>query len=95
MKAESIREDRYILAATDKYFLLIYFVHSYFETVRNELNITNETTVENFRKNNINEKHCKMICEYTLSQWDYELSNNQLCNGINLLLKCWASNITK
>ena len=74
---------------TDKYFLLMYYVHSYFETVRNELMITEDTTVENFRDWVINNKHCDLICEYSLSQWNYELSNNQLCNGINLFLKTY------
>lgn len=75
---------------TDKYALLMYYVHSYLESVRHELKITKDTTVENFRDNPENEAHCKLVFDHSLSQWNYELSYNQIANGINLLLKSWA-----
>jgi PP-loop superfamily ATP-utilizing enzyme len=58
--------------------------------VRHELKITKNTTVENFRESPENEKHCQRIFEYSLTEWNYELSYNQVANGINLLLKSWA-----
>lgn len=42
---------------TEKYTLLMYYVHSYFESVRQELKITKDTTVENFREHPENEIH--------------------------------------
>lgn len=74
---------------TEKYTLLIYYVHSYFQSVINELKITENTTVENFREQPENEAHCKKVAEHSLTQWEYELSYNQIANGINLLLKSW------
>lgn len=78
--------------STDKYLLLMYYINSYLETVRSELKINKDTTVENFREQPENEAHCKKICEYSLTQWNYELSYNQVANGINLFLVAWAQN---
>lgn len=75
---------------SDKYRLLMYYVHSYLESVRTELKITKETTVENFREQPENEAHCKKVFEHSLTEWNYELSYNQVANGINLLLQAWA-----
>jgi PP-loop superfamily ATP-utilizing enzyme len=75
---------------TEKYTLLMYYVHSYLERVRHELKITKDTTVENFREQPENETHCKIVFEHSLTQWNYELSYNQVANGINLLLQAWA-----
>lgn len=75
---------------SDKYLLLVYYVHSYLETVKHELKIDKTTTVDNFRNQPENETHCKKIFEHSLSQWNYELSYNQIANGINLLLETWA-----
>jgi hypothetical protein len=75
---------------TDKYYLMQYYIHSYLESVKAELKITPDTTVENFRDQPENEAHCKKIFEHSLSQYNYELSYNQIANGINLLLQCWA-----
>lgn len=78
---------------SDKYIFLIYYVHSYLESVRDELHITKDTTVENFRKNPENERHCILVIDHALAQWEYELSYNQIANGINLFIKAWkASN---
>lgn len=76
---------------TEKYTLLMYYVHSYFESVRQELKITKDTTVENFREHPENEIHCKKVFEHSLTQWNYELSYNQIANGIKLLLQAWAN----
>jgi uncharacterized protein YpuA (DUF1002 family) len=78
------------MAVSDKYTLLVYYVHSYLESVSNELVVTKDSTVENFRDNKVNEAHCSKICKHSLTQYNYELSNNQVCNGINLFLKSWA-----
>ena len=52
---------------SDKYYLLMYYVHSYFESVRHELIINQSTTVENFRDGPSNKKHYKKIHEHSLS----------------------------
>ena len=80
---------------TEKYFLLTYFVHSYLESVRKQLVVNLNTTVENFQEQPENKKHCDLIFKYTLSQWNYELSYNQLANGINLFLKSYLENELK
>ena len=72
---------------TDKYTLLMYYVHSYLESVKGELYYNQDTTVENFADNKINEKHCSEIFKHSLAQYNYELSYNQVANGINLFLK--------
>jgi hypothetical protein len=69
------------------YYLMMYYVHSYLESVKSELKFDKNTTVENFRAVPENDAHCKKVFEYGLSQFNYELSHNQVCNGINLLLK--------
>jgi hypothetical protein len=80
---------------TEKYRLLVYYVHSYLESVRGELKITKDTTVENFREDPDNESHCKRVFTYALKQFDYELSNSQVSNGINLLLIAWYNTQSK
>lgn len=72
---------------TEKYHLLIYYVHSYLESVKNQLHYDENTTVENFRNNSVNNKHCLDAFAASLNQWNYELSWNQVANGINLFLK--------
>jgi len=72
---------------TEKYHLLIYAVHSFLESNRNELFVDENTTVENFQKNPINNKKCMDVFKYTFENYNYELSNNQVCNAINLFLK--------
>jgi hypothetical protein len=72
---------------TDNYYLLVYYVHSYLESVKAELIFNKKTTVENFRLNKENDRHCNLIFDYCLTQWNYELSYNQVANGINLFLK--------
>lgn len=71
---------------SDKYILLMYFVHSMLESRKNELVFDENTTVENFRENEINNKKCLDIHEICLTHYDYELSWNQIANGINLFL---------
>lgn len=80
---------------TDKYFLLMYYVHSYLESVRDELKIDENTTVENFSDQPKNEFHRNKVFEYSLTQWNYELSCNQVSNGINLFLEARLKNIPK
>ncbi len=77
---------------TEKYTLLIYCIHSALESHRKELKVTIDTTVENFRDKPENEAMCKTIFDNILIQWNYELSNNQMCNGINLFLQAWKNN---
>jgi|WetSurMetagenome_2_1015567.scaffolds.fasta_scaffold411324_2 hypothetical protein len=72
---------------SEKYHLLIYYVHSYLESVRTELHYDEKTTVDNFRDNPVNNKHCLDAFSAALTQWEYELSWNQVANGINLFLK--------
>lgn len=80
---------------TEKYLLICYYVHSYFETVRSELVVTPQTTVTNFRENHVNDEHCRKIHHHVLTSFEYDLSNNQLCNGIDLFLKSWHKNQIK
>lgn len=80
---------------SDKYLLLPYYVHSYLESVRHELIFTDATTVENFRENEANEKQCQIVFEHSLTQWNYELSWNQVANGIALFLKCQRQLVEK
>lgn len=72
---------------SDKYLLLCYYIHSYLESVKSELDYGPKTTVENFRESAKNEKHCKLVFDHSLSQFNYELSWNQVANGIDLFLK--------
>jgi hypothetical protein len=72
---------------TKSYTLFMYYVHSYLESVRGKLHIDENTTVENFQDNATNRRHCEFVCEYAISQYSYELSYNQLANGINLFIK--------
>lgn len=73
---------------SDKYYLLMYYVASYFQSVKGELYFDSKTTVENFQKDGgVNGRHCDLICQHSITQWSYELSTNQLCNGINLFLE--------
>ena len=73
-----------------KYYLLIHYVHSYLHSVSDKLKIidvNNElTSVDNFRKEPVNEFHCQKIFEICESEFNYELSWNQMANGINLFL---------
>jgi hypothetical protein len=62
-------------------------VHSYLESVKDQLIINDSMTVENFREIPGNSTHCDNVFEYTLAQFNYELSYNQIANGINLFLK--------
>jgi hypothetical protein len=73
---------------SDKYFLLIYFVHSYLESVKKDLVYDKSTTVENFRDHEPNNAHCLLIGKHSLTQWNYELSWNQVAQGISLFLRC-------
>ena len=72
---------------TEKYKLLMYAVHSCLENNRKDLIIDQHTTVDNFRNNEVNEKYCLEIHKWALDNWDYDLSWNQMANGINLFLK--------
>jgi hypothetical protein len=72
---------------TDKYTLLMYAVHSTLEQNRNELEYTESTTVENFRESEKNNFKCLEIHKWVLEAYKYELSWNQMCNGINLFLE--------
>lgn len=71
---------------SEKYKLLIYVVHSCLENFRSELVVDDSTTVDNFRKNNTNNEKCLEIHKWVLDNFDYELSWNQIANGINLFL---------
>ena len=71
----------------DKYKLLIYAVHSFFESNRNDLIVEDSTTVENFRDNEVNNKKCLEIHKFTLEEYNYDLSWNQVANAINLFLQ--------
>lgn len=72
---------------TEKYFLMIHWFHSMLQTRRNELVFDNTTTVENFRKEPINEKITIEIFQQGLKDYNYELSYNQTANGTDLFLK--------
>lgn len=76
----------------EKYIMLIYCVHSYLESVRHELIVTDKTTVENFRDEEVNKNHCLRVHKFTLENYNYELSNNQVCNAINLFLEARKQN---
>ena len=72
---------------TKQYHLMTYAVHSFLESNRNELFVDENTTVENFQDNPVNDQKCLDIFKYTLENYNYELSNNQVCNAINLFLE--------
>jgi len=72
---------------SEKYKLLIYVVHSCLESNRNKLVVDGKTTVDNFRENKTNNDKCLEIHKFVLDNFIYELSWNQLANGINLFLK--------
>lgn len=72
---------------SDKYLMLMYVIHSLLETNRKELEITETTTVENFRESEKNNSKCLDIHNWILENFKYELSWNQIANGINILLK--------
>lgn len=72
---------------SDKYKLLCYLVRSCLEDCKNDLVFNKETTVDNFRNNELNNAKCVEIYEYVLDSFQYELSWNQMANGINLFLK--------
>lgn len=72
---------------SEKYHLLIYFIHSRLISFRKELLFNQNTTVENFRKQPCNEAVCDAIFREAIMHFGYELSHNQMCNGINLFLQ--------
>ena len=49
--------------------------------------VDGKTTVDNFRENKTNNDKCLEIHKFVLDNFNYELSWNQLANGINLFLK--------
>ena len=71
---------------TDTYKLLIYYVHSELELIKNNLEVDENTTVENFQHRQVNKNICTQIFKATLDFFNYELSHNQMCNGINRFL---------
>lgn len=71
---------------TEKYTLLIYVVHSCLEHKRGEIIVSKETTVENFRDNQTNNQVCLDIHKWVLENFKYDLSWNQMANGINQFL---------
>lgn len=77
---------------TEKYILLMYYVHSYFETIRCQLNVSRLTTVDNFQDDAMNRHHVNQIMHHVRTQFDCELSPNQLKNGIDLFLKSFRKN---
>jgi len=72
----------------EKYFLLTYYVHSCLERGRTLLVVDENTTVDNFRNNQINEEYVLSIFEKCLDKWHYELSWNQTELGIMMFLDC-------
>lgn len=71
---------------TEKYTLLIYMVHSFFEMNRNHLIVDDNTTVENFRDIETNRQKCLEIESLISNNFRYDISWNQLANGIKLFL---------
>lgn len=65
----------------------MYYVHSCLEMVRNHLEVDENTTVENFQESERNKAWTDKIFKESLDKFNYELSHNQVCNGINLFLK--------
>ncbi len=74
---------------SDKYTLLVFYVQSCLIAVRKDLIVTPATTVENFQDDKKNAGICQGIFKSALDQYNYELSHNQMCNGINLFLKAF------
>lgn len=70
----------------------MYYVHSYFESIRCHLNIDSKTTVDNFQDDAFNKYHVNQIMHHVRTQFDFELSKNQLKNGIDLFLKSYKKN---
>ena len=71
----------------DKYILLMYYIHSELELIKDKLEFDSNTTVENFQHRQVNKNICSQIFKNTLEYFDYELSHNQMCNGINRFLE--------
>jgi hypothetical protein len=93
MEEKTIKEVRDYLGikecdkcGTRTYVLIMYMIHSALESYKRELIITEDTTVENFDEAPENKKITDMIFKTTLESYNYEISHNQMCNGINLLL---------
>jgi hypothetical protein len=82
----TVKEDKKI-GLSDKYYLLCYYVHSYLESVKQHLAYDSKTTVESFMESRVNGKYCNLVHECALAQFHYELSYNQICNGVDLFLK--------
>jgi hypothetical protein len=55
--------------------------------MRDEITVDENTTVENFQNNEQNKKICKLICDSIISELNYEISFNQLANGILMFLR--------
>jgi len=73
---------------TRLYNFAMYTAHSLLEQRKDEIEINEQTTVENFRDVENNKDICHAIFEHMLNEKNYELSNNQMCNAINLFLRC-------
>ena len=80
---------------TREYNAMMYVVHSGLESQRSKLTIQSDTTVENFSSQGDNEKVVMTIFNWCLENMNYELSNNQICNGINLFLIALESNMAE
>ena len=72
---------------TREYLVSMHVVHSSLESDSSRLSVSHITTVENFRDIEINNVVCLEIHEWVLKQYNYELSWNQVCNGVNLFLQ--------
>jgi len=70
------------------YTLVISSVHSSLELNRKRIVVDENTAVDSFRKNKENDKLCLEIFTYFLENHNYEVSWNQMSNGINLFLEC-------
>lgn len=69
------------------YNLMIHYVHSELEMLKDKLIVNEQTTVENFETASINKQLCLDIFNKALSHYNYELSYNQFCNGVHLFLE--------
>lgn len=66
---------------------MICYIHSELEMNRSHLTVDENTDVENFETYPNNKKLCREIFDTALKKHNYQISHNQMCNGINRFLK--------
>ena len=66
---------------------MIYIAHSFLEMEKQKIIFNKNSTVEDFRKSEINNQICLDIHKEVFEKYEYELSWNQLSNSIAWFIK--------